>query len=331
MFGDFIRYAAARLRYRGEQNRRFLVGGLGIEERARRLHRYWSLHHNASRLAQIEWMRTVPAGSSLTIIGAGRLRDAAWSELAAHFGSITLTDADPLAAHHWRRETKGREDVRFDVRDVTGVAERWRERIARDLPRKDWDAALAWIRQAHIGEASPPCIETDAVLSLNLLGQIPLWWQDAVEEALQKRFGRKRTHAGLDDWLGALEPSAGWIVEEHLRSLSPARHALVITDVEYVHYSGCPRYSASTYSEPPAQWIQGKWISEISGFRCEVEPALYTFRPDLDEEWSRVLPSHRLAARDHWLWHLSPLGTESEPDGLLHRVGAYRLEAGPVP
>jgi hypothetical protein len=326
VIGDLIRYAAARLRFRGEQNRRFIEGGLGIAERAKRLDRYWSLHHNASRLAQIDWRQNVPRGTPLTVIGAGQLRDAAWAELSAHFGEITLVDADPLAPHFWKAAAKGRSGVHFEVRDVTASAERWLDRVSRDLPRSDWAEALEWIRRTHEGQPAPPRVDTAAAISLNLLGQIPLWWQDSVEHALMERFGRKQTLERQEEWLAALEPSAGWIVEEHLRSLSNTQYSLVITDVEYLHYRGCPAYSASQYSEPPVRWSEGKWQPEFAGLHCEVEPALYSVDPDADETWTRVLPTHRLSGRDHWLWHLSPLGTESEPFGLLHRVGAYRLE-----
>lgn len=323
MFGDLFRYAAARLRFRGEMNRRFLAGGLGIEERARRLRHYWSPHHAASRREQIDWMRAVPPGSPLTIIGAGRLHDVAWPELSAHFGAITLVDADPLAMRYWLTAAKQRPETRFEIRDVTGVAERWRDRIMRELPRGNWDEALAWIGAAHLGESPPEPVKTAAAISVNLLGQIPLWWQDSVEEALQRRFGRKRTAGALDEWLAALEPSAGWIVEQHLRSLSGVRFVSILTDVEYLHYRGGPRYSAGKYAPPPALW-NDRWVLQGAGVACEVEPALYGFHPDRDGEWARMLP-HRLTGRDHWLWHLSPLGTENS-EGVLHRVGAYRLE-----
>jgi len=315
-----IRYLAARLRHRDPSVVRYLRMGLGIENRARKQAPFWAEHLDRSRAAQARWTLRA-SGERLTVLGAGRLLDFNRSAIPPRFTNLRLVDADPLCPPIWRSIAKPVEAV---CADVSGCLNRWIAELNRI--RKPWPETLAAIREHRVPSRAAYRAPTDALLSLNILSQLQIVWQDGVEDFLTERFGRRFVEHQEDEWLDALRPAGQMLVEQHLAAIedSGPRFVLLITDLEYLDYQG-RTFQRGHWAPPPVEWSNAGWHAE-SPVTCEVSPALEGV--ELNEDaFARWLPSYRLAWRESWLWHIAPLGTEKKtPHGKVHRVGAFALE-----
>jgi hypothetical protein len=278
------------MRYRDPALAPYLRGGFAIEKRARRLRRFWEPHLERSKAAQRRWVEGVH-GIDLAVLGAGRLFDFAREEMEGRFRRFLLIDADPSCAAHW---SGMRVEVEPRIADLTGCADRWRREM--EAYRGGWPETLDYVRQIVKPTDAPVAFAADAVLSLNLLSQLPIGWQDRVEDNLVRRFGSRHTKSREREWLDAVEPGAKWIVEQHLAALnaSSARSILLITDVEYSD-------------------SHGNGTTEIS-------PALYGVDP------AAALGRYRLRWQESWQWDISPAGTESPTCGTAHRVAAFAFD-----
>ena len=300
----FFRYLAARLRHRDPAAGRFLRQGLGIEKRARRLRKFWEPHLERSKAAQRRWIAEV-AGVDLAVLGAGRLLDFAADTLPSRFQRALLIDADPSCADHWGGLAC---QVEPRIGDLTGCVQRWQREL--DRFQGGWAETLKQVRQMpKPGDRAIP-LAADAVLSLNVLSQLPIGWQDRVEDHLERRFGARMTKAKEEEWLAAVEPGGRWIVEQHLTALaaSNARSLLLITDVEYAEYRG---------GANSVRWENGVWAAG-QGLRVDVSPALYGV--DL------AIAGYALRWEESWLWDISPIGAESPVYGSVHRVAALAFD-----
>jgi hypothetical protein len=134
----------------------------------------------------------------------------------------------------------------------------------------------------------------DGVISLNLVGQIPIYWRDRVVAA-----------AGdlTQDEESALLGSMSRLQAAHVKAVKerPQCWSILITDTEYY-----------TYNVDHAEW--------------EVEPALHgAAARELAMTPSRMLKQ----GASCWLWHLVPQFVESEHEGHIHRVEASAWRAAP--
>jgi len=288
----FFRYLAARLRHRDPAAARYLRQGLGIEERARKLRRFWASHLERTKAAQKRWIDESDGGIDLAVLGAGRLIDFANDALAPRFQRLLMIDADPSSASHWRGLGI---EVEPRIGDLTGCSHRWQQELNRF--HGGWPEHLEHVRQIVQPTDHAMSFSADAVLSLNVMSQLPIAWQDCVEDHLARRFGARHVRSREEEWLAAAEPGARWMVEQHVAALaaSNAGSILLITDVEYTDYHD-------------------------GGQRAEVSPALYGVDP------ATALPGYILRWQDSWQWDISPIGIESPACGTLHRVAAFALD-----
>ncbi len=286
-----LRYLTARLRHR-DVPAAFLRTGLGIEIRARKLATHWRPHQDRSRQAQSRW----PAhGRRLAVLGPGRLLDFEHS-LAQRFEHLRFIDADPLCQPFWKRRHPCHEPV------IANVA------ATLKLPaRMSWSETLTAIAAQRAGHVDAPWLRNcDAVLSLNLLSQIPIAWQDRVEVHLRRQFGAAFLQAHEEEWLTAVGPGARSLVESHLAMLDQcgSRDVLLITDLAYIEYRGSRTYSRRRWEPPP----------DLHG--AEAEDALYGLG-------TPALPNYVQTEADQWQWHISPQGLERRSSGWVHAVGSF--------
>lgn len=303
-FSDWI---TARFRYR-----RFARGGHNIARRYATLQPYWEPHLEASRAVQREWD---VRGKRLLVLGPGRLLDFA-VELAERFEEVMLLDADPTATPKWRElagKLKGRVAVDYDLRELTLKYDPWQmyfaERLGSASPRSRWATALETLR--HMIAVPPPRLPAaDAVLSLNVLSQLPIGWQEIVEELLIDSFGKKWVREREQEWVEALLPSGLTLVHDHFAAIASTRcrQALVITDTHYTEYRGVAAYSRGAFAPPPAGGEHTTWSALCN---AEVDSLL--------TGWTRRTVGE-------WDWHIAPFGLESEPYGTFHHVAAWRFE-----
>jgi hypothetical protein len=280
----------------------YLRAGLGIEIRARKLAMHWRPHQDRSREAQRRWVGE-SSGGRLAVLGAGRLLDFEHA-LAKRFEHLRFVDADPLCQPFWKRQHPRHEPV---IADVSGCLAGWTESLP---PSASWQETLSAIsRQRALVPDAPWLQDCHSILSLNLLSQIPIVWQERAEAHLCKRFGSRWTKAREEEWLTAVEPGARSLIESHLAMLnqSGARRVLLITDLAYIEYKAERRYSRKLFAPPP----------DIRGF--EAEDAMYGVEHPSLSNYTRV-------DADQWLWHISPQGIESRKSGSVHVVGSFAFE-----
>jgi hypothetical protein len=287
--------------------------GLGIEHRARTLAPHWAEHLGKTRAAQARW---VAAGDWLTVLGAGRLFDFNRQALLPRFRKLRLVDADPLCQAFWKGLPVPIEMLCLDISNC--LADWINELRTAKLP---WEETLSFIRQRRPRPAYGAPV--DALLSLNVLSQLQIVWQDGVEGILRRRFGRRFVERHAADWLDATRPGGQMLVEQHLAAIesSEARFALIITDLEYLEYRG-KTFAGSRWEPAPVEWA-GRWRVD-SGITCEVSPALEGIELNATT-LALWMPSFLLEWHESWLWHIQPNGTEKMAAGKVHRVGAFAL------
>jgi hypothetical protein len=254
--------------------------GRAIEQRYLRCTEWWRAH---LELTTSFVAAHVPESASVAVLGAGRLLDIDVRGLLHRCHTVHLFDADPDAASRWRGVV-GREygtRVVGHVVDLTDSMNLWTKGLA---------AAIRTGRLLEfLGECRAPVPawaheSFDGYVSLNLLGQIPLYWRDRVLAAAGELSG--------EHWL-ALEGAMGQLQAAHMRGLvlRPDAWSLLVTDTEYYFYQG----------------DQSKW---------RVEPALFgEAREVYEANFAREV-------RDTWLWHIAPQFIESDDEGEIHRVEA---------
>jgi hypothetical protein len=317
-----FRYLAARWKHRGSLDKRYLRMGLGLERRAQALSMYWSDHFSRSRAAQSRWARDCE-GRLLTVLGAGPLFDFNTPVLCSHFRSFRMVDANPLLTQYWGRLGVPVEPV---LTDITGCVEDWLSAVR--TSRGDWRQIMSLIHDLPLKPVQAYSAKTDALLSLNILSQLEVGWQEAIEPVLIEKFGRNFVREHEQEWLEAIRRCSQTLAEQHLAAMerSYARDVLLITDVEYIEYTG-RRYRRNRWEAPPVTWSADGWTAG-QGIQYEAIPALEGVELTT-EMFSRWMPSYTLLWQDNWVWHIAPYGTEPAPHGKLHRVCAFALRLIP--
>ena len=126
--------------------------GLGIKARATARHSRWKNHLQLSKDFFYSHIGSTSAGGTMLIIGAGRFYDFP-VDLCNQFDSVTIVDADPIAIWINRFRFFGAKKTKFfcQCADIST----WRSTNDKKF---------------------------DVVISLNLLGQIPLYHRDRMRD-----------------------------------------------------------------------------------------------------------------------------------------------------
>ncbi len=263
--------------------------GQGIQGRYERCRGWWEPHIRCTR----EFLESsVPQSSRIAVLGAGRLLDINLGMLRARCEEVHLYDADPLCVAEWKRQA-GREygrSVLPHLVDITGTLEEWHRIVGGASPDQ-------YVQCLSALEAPLPTWRNegfDGIISLNLLGQIPLYWRDRVL--------RMKRELSTAEW-SALIDSMGRLQHAHMQALqeSSGVWSIVISDTEYYFY-------------------------HVDESDWRVESAIFDPRV-LETLKATVTP--RSGKRDSWLWHLAPQFIESDEEGEIHRVeAAFMQRAG---
>lgn len=260
--------------------------GRAIEDRGIRCAGWWEPHLRCTR----EFLeRGVPASKKVAVFGAGRLLDLNLKRLLERCEVVHLFDADPGCMRAWRAAAGKEFGKRVVPRivDLTECLDEWSHGLARSA-RVGTLAEYLTSREAPIPSWSGEGFE--GIISLNMLGQIPLYWRDRVltgkselsdveAEALMRCMGRlQAAHA---EGIAQLQPT--W--------------AAIITDTEYYFYDV----------------DQPEWRVESAVFDEKTRDML------------RLRPESRTPRSESWLWHVAPQFIESDVEGEIHRVEARFL------
>jgi hypothetical protein len=254
--------------------------GRAIEERYARCKEWWEPHLRCTR----EFIADhVAPCSRIAVLGAGKLLDLDLPALLEHASEVHLFDADSHCISTWRAAAGPhyRRRVIPHIEDVTGVMESWTQPLKSAARRGVLEEYLSNVEAVEPAWARDGF---DAIISLNIAGQIPLYWRDRVLDI----------KASLTDpEYGALQRSMATLQSAHIRALTADTKALsiVVTDTEYYYYDA-----------DHSHW--------------EIETALYGDSAALLEKYFSG------EGASCWLWHLAPQYIESDNEGEIHRVEA---------
>lgn len=229
--------------------RDFLRMGIGIRDRYERCREWWEPHLRCTK----EFVsRSVVPADSIAVLGAGRLLDIELQILLESFAHVTLIDADPSCRSDWKR-IAGRdfgERVTGEIADLTEVLQGWSGPLGREAASVD---LAGYLRELKAPMPSWSYRRFDAVISLNLLGQIPLYWRDRVLSV--------KPELTDEEW-GALQSSMGRLQAAHLSGLQALKAAqtFIITDTEYYFY----HVDRSEWAVQEALYGQGRICSRVS-------------------------------------------------------------------
>ncbi len=265
-------------------SRQFAQMGSRIVERHRRCEGWWAPHlkNTADFISQ-----HLPSGARVAVLGAGRLLDIDAASLISRNDEVHLFDADESCLRAWRSGLGSdlRRRIVPRIEDVTCCLSDWQALVRDCKSVASLERQLAALRAPLPAWASE---EFDAIVSLNLLGQIPLYWRDVVRARL----------AGLSEpQEEALAASMGELQRAHLEGLarSTADRVIVVTDSEYYFY-------------------------EASTVEWRVEAALFGSARTLLQ--SPGVEGRAVIGKDTWLWHLAPQFIEHNDEGEIHKVEA---------
>lgn len=303
---QLLQYLWDYLRYRKRWD--FVDQGLGIEARAHRCRKYWEPHLLSSMIFQREAFVGIPTASKIAILGAGRLYDVEVESLKLHRFDVHLYDADPLCQRTWQREQKEFSIVLHQhIVDLSGVLDSWEAKFIEHIRAGKFsaDKSGSFLENLHVDVLDPVGIgdqKFELIVSLNLLGQIPIYWRDRVVKNLEKICKLRANENGqfgqpLD---GAIDKSMLSLQNAHLQLLakSGATSLVMICDRAFMYY----HRDLSTWEE---------------------FPALYG---DVEKQLSADWGEYKLERSDSWIWHIAPQGVEQEEHGIIHDIIAVEYK-----
>lgn len=329
--------------------------GMGIEERFFHFSAHWRSHLEHSLSAQEEWLKQIMQLSgtpceNLLILGAGRLFDANLANLSRCFAHIHLIDADRACVAWWKKAARiYPAELSWRIAEISGHHELWLQTLELNLrllpsTEKFWPEALSFFGNLELLPAAKNSVSNSlnlshkpqAVISLNMLSQIAVMWQDSACAALSRHFGRNFVVDREKQWVSAWAKSAKQLLIRHLEDLKnlSASNLLLITDLDYLYYKGCPFFAADTYAPPPVSWENHSWQRVESypneNISCEQSDALWGLSLEDPRTLERLFPGYDSTLLDCWLWHICPqgaedLGNKNSEIGTIHRVGAFAL------
>ncbi len=292
----YCRYWWYRLRYPEVAD--YVSMGLGIQARFNRCRLEWAPHLRCSREFVERATREV-SGGEVAVLGAGRLLDIDIDVLTQRFSSVRLYDYDLSTVSWWNKaHSAAYPRVSYHLTDLTGSMSTWtqklRELLARCDQRSIGDVSHELMEVLYGLRIATPTLSADTMISLNLLGQLGVYWSDRVEALVIGNLGRQQGESVLAN--AAVQTAIGHTVKileaGHVALLQTAATAILITDLEYFFYS------------PVESWWQA-------------EPALS------DGLAANFGESRTFEQRDSWHWHIAPCGREESNYGEIHRVVAY--------
>lgn len=276
----------------------FVDMGLGIEARASRCADAWRPHFEAVHALEQAAIARVAGMPSLAVLGAGRLLDLA-ADIPGRVSRMDLYDLDPSARRGAIVKCRRCPEVKFHLLDLSGGVLTWKRALGKLICQKPTPDPEYLSQQLDAFEISPPSLveRADVLFSLNVLGQIPLYWRDAAAAMLERACGVELDeHGDLPiPWYAPIARGMQRLQRAHLSSLNASGAALVllISDERFeYHRDGRVLLSEDAVLEP-------------------IEPGL---------------GAYRVIERRSWDWELAPQDLEGAEFGVRHRMTGLLFE-----
>lgn len=274
------------MRWPSNKLRDFVHMGSGIRGRYSRCREWWHPHLQCTK----DFIReNISPCEHLLVLGAGSLLDIEVDALLEVCEILHLYDADHTCEEAWARAAGKEYGTRVlgHCVDCTETLEQWSAGLKAGVCRNELSAFL---KSCHAPVPEWQGISCQGIISLNLLGQIPLYWRDRV-----MRIKSNLTHEEMLSLTASMER----LQSAHIAGLLKRNSAwsILLTDTEYYFY----------HSD------QSEW---------RIEPALFGNVPQLVRQMYKGF-----GASQSWLWHVAPQYVESDDEGEIHRVEAFIRKA----
>src|SRR5690606_21460054 len=179
------------------------------------------------------------------------------------------------------------------IADLTSSLEDWTgslDDVLTTKPKPGVEEVVSLLDSLVPGEARLGSF--DAVVSLNMLSQVGIYWRDRVESAVRRAgLAADDAEASLPASLDqALNRSVLRLESQHLAMLaaSEAKSITVLYDSHFLYYT-----------KSRSQWQEERGT--------EINPEF-------------TIAGYQEAARDSWFWHIAPQDVEQPEHGSIHQV-----------
>jgi hypothetical protein len=296
---EVLSYIINSLRF---PNRRdYLKMSAGIRARSQRCRPYWLRHLELCK----RFIGTSLGNTSKAIIyGAGGLLDLDSASLDGSLSKLTLVDIDPTLKNRWAKsfpKLRDTQSLDCQIFDVTGVMDNWSQAISHAKVGKVSIEEMSLIlRNLKCQPIEHGLAGIDCAISLNLLGQLGVYWRDRVISILSPNpyyFDSPRVL--LPSIEEGLKQSINILERGHLELLAKFKKVILLTDLYYYYYK-----------ESEAFW--------------QIEDALTFLDKDIRDFFINC--AYALISSDSWLWHIAPQKIENPDYGEIHEVRAFCFE-----
>jgi hypothetical protein len=285
------------------RQREYLAMGYRVAARYQRCHQFWQPHLRCTREAILQAQAALPAGPAcIQILGAGRLLDVPVRELTESGSMLHCVDADPgLFVACGRFPASIRARLKPQLLEISGHLDTWKQSLVRaharhvaEVPDKYSRALSQALSELRIEPQRVPCFACDFAISLNLLSQLPLFWEDFVHALVRRKLPAEEI--GNPELDHALKQSQQQLLLAHQQQLvkSAAKLVLVVADEAFLYYE-----------RQHAEWVEKSPLLTASQL---------------------TLAGYQETKRDSWFWHIAPQELEQPGFGVLHQVMARRFE-----
>lgn len=262
MFKEFLSYAASCYFFQPNSAFEFELQGKFIRARSKD-NIDWSHHLSKSKSVIKDFTEKYSLSSKdISILGCGSLFDLPESLLAGSPSRekqlnrriLFLHDANPHCVRDWNTaQRKNRSNnpnspfLNGTLIDVSGILEIWGDYLIHQLSHNySFKEMIEIIKEISNNYALKKNLKRSFIkaslnISLNILSQIPVYWQNLVFNLLRKKFGDKKCKEEEYSILSALLPSSTYLITSHLNELVPERKnqtSLVLTDINYHYIEG---------------------------------------------------------------------------------------------
>lgn len=206
----------------------------GIKHRSKIFKNAWKSHlENSKQAIRDTFLEDLKKGKTLSVLGCGELLDFPSDIFSEYKNQIYLIDKSKEALSKFTKNTI--------LYDLTGNLDSWSSYL-HDLKINDITSFLNELK--NLPQKRPllkdPSFKDELVLSLNLLSQLPVYWQDSVFSIVDQKFSKQISIDNENEILKALLPSSQELIKSHVHSCSPSgkhKKSLIISDTYYLHYS----------------------------------------------------------------------------------------------
>ncbi len=294
----------------------FISQGKRIKTNARLFQKGWGEHLGTTKKLVSDFLAK-DKHRSLGILGAGALLDVPDEILSSLDCPIYLQDANLSCIKDWNIKTgnlKNRVNSHHCLLDISGLLQSWSEKLMEHQSGSIESFLELLTSLDNTQKNNIPFIKNSTCISLNILSQLPVYWQDFVFSLLGTKHKPKTLKFHEKEILKALYPSSKALIQNHLKQLLPQKKhekTLLLTDLKYLY---CPNTIKPVLTRDSKNHYTIDYQGGTTDTPVEEQDALFSI--DL-EEFNKELPRNiQTRYLDSWLWHIG----SNEKKSTYHQV-----------